>query len=103
MRKEQRRELFKPKNPAPGTLLFAASLNRNSATKSQSISAAAVQGTRLPRHPKNKEIMNSTRNMTNRSFAMPADAAAMPPNPKIAATIAIIKKTTAQPSMFHLL
>jgi hypothetical protein len=54
---------------------------------------------RLPRHPKIKEIINSIRNIKNRSFAMPADAAAMPPNPKIAATIAIIKNTTAQPNI----
>src|SRR4029077_19194991 len=36
-----------------------------------------AHGTRLPRHPKIKEITNSTRNITNRSFAMPADAAAI--------------------------
>src|SRR5262249_54456767 len=46
----------------------------------------AAQGTRLPRHPKRKEIMNTTRNKKNSSFAMPADAAAIPPNPKTAAT-----------------
>jgi hypothetical protein len=41
------------------------------------------------------EIMNSTRNTTNRTFAMPADAAAIPPNPKIAATSAMIRNITA--------
>ncbi len=59
----------------------------------------AAHGTRLPRHPKTMEIMNSTRNTTNRTFAMPADAAAIPPNPRTAATSAMIRKTTAQPNM----
>ena len=58
-----------------------------------------AQGTRLPRHPKIKETTNSTRNIKNRSFAMPADAAAIPPNPKTAATSAMIRKTTAQPNI----
>jgi hypothetical protein len=58
-----------------------------------------AQGTPLPRHPKIKEITNSTRNITNRSFAMPADAAAIPPNPKTAATSAIIRNITAQPNI----
>jgi hypothetical protein len=55
-----------------------------------------AQGMRLPRHPKIKEITNSTRNIKNRSLAMPADAAAIPPNPKTAATSAMIRNTTAQ-------
>jgi hypothetical protein len=59
----------------------------------------AAYGTRLPRHPKIKEITNSTRNIKNRSFAIPADAAAIPPNPKTAATSAIIRNTTAQPNI----
>ena len=59
----------------------------------------AAHGTRLPRHPKIMEIMNSTRNTTNRTFAMPADAAAIPPNPKTAATSAMIRNITAQPNM----
>jgi len=58
-----------------------------------------AQGTRLPRHPKIKEITNSTRNTKNRSFAIPADAAAIPPNPKTAATSAIIRNNTAQPNI----
>jgi hypothetical protein len=62
-----------------------------------------VQGTPLPRQPKIKEITNSTRKIKNRIFAIPADAMAMPPNPKTAATSAMIRKTTAQPNMFHLL
>jgi hypothetical protein len=59
----------------------------------------AAHGTRLPRHPKIKEITNSTRNIKNRSFAMPADAAAIPPNPKTAATSAMIRNITAQPNI----
>jgi hypothetical protein len=52
-----------------------------------------AQGALVPRHPKTKEIMNSTRNIKNRIFAMPTDAAAMPPKPKTAATSAMIRKT----------
>jgi len=59
----------------------------------------AAHGTRLPRHPKIKEITNSTRNIKNRSFAMPADAAAIPPNPRTAATSAMIRNNTAQPNI----
>ena len=58
-----------------------------------------AHGTSRPRHPKTKEITNSTRNITNRSFAMPADAAAIPPNPKSAATSAMIRNTTAHPNI----
>ena len=68
------------------------------------VNSVAAQGIRLPRHPKSKETMNSTRNIKNRSFAMPADAAAIPPNPKTAATTAMIRNTTAQPNIsspFH--
>ena len=63
------------------------------------LNCIAAHGTRLPRHPKIKEITNSTRNITNKSFAMPADAAAIPPNPNIAATSAMIKNNTAQPNI----
>jgi hypothetical protein len=38
--------------------------------------------------------------MTNKIFAIPADAAAIPPNPSTAAISAIIRKVTAQPNMF---
>ena len=63
------------------------------------LSSPTAQGTRLPRHPKIKEITNSTRNIKDRSFAMPADVAAIPPNPKTAATSAMIKNTTAHPNI----
>ena len=82
--------------PAPGTLLSAALL---SGSAQLYLKLIAAHGTRLPRHPKIKEITNSTRNITNRSFAMPADAAAIPPNPKTAATSAIIRNITAQPNI----
>ena len=81
--------------PAPGTLLSAA-LRAGVVTL---VNLVIAQGTRLPRHPKIKEITNRTRNITNRSFAMPADAAAIPPNPKTAATSAIIRNNTAQPNI----
>src|SRR4029077_2648707 len=81
--------------PVPGTLLSTA-LSEGVCNSPKFILA---QGTRLPRQPKIKEITNSTRNITNRSFAMPADAAAIPPNPKTAATSAMIRNTTAQPNI----
>ena len=82
--------------PAPGTLLSTA---LPSGSLQLYLNFIAAHGTRLPRHPKIKEITNSTRNITNRSFAMPADAAAIPPNPKTAATSAMIRNTTAQPNI----
>jgi hypothetical protein len=60
----------------------------------------AGYGTPLPLHPKMKKITHITRNMKNKTFAIPADAAAIPPNPNTAATSAIIRKVTAQPNMF---
>jgi hypothetical protein len=46
-----------------------------------------------------KKITHITRNTKNKSFAIPAEAAAIPPNPRTAAINAIIKKVTAQPNM----
>jgi hypothetical protein len=46
-----------------------------------------------------KKITHITRNRKNKTFAIPAEAAAMPPNPNTAATSAIIKKVTAQPNI----
>jgi hypothetical protein len=57
-------------------------------------------GTPLPLHPKMKKITHITRNMKNKTFAIPAEAAAIPPNPNTAAISAIIRKVTAQPNMF---
>ena len=56
-------------------------------------------GTPLPLQPKIKNSTHITRNMKNNSFAIPADAAAIPPNPNTAAMSAIIKNVTAQPNM----
>jgi hypothetical protein len=63
------------------------------------IEAIANYGTPLPLHPKIKKITHITRNRKNRNLAIPADAAAIPPNPNTAATSAIIKKVTAQPNI----
>ena len=41
-----------------------------------------------------------TKNTKNKSFAIPAEAAATPPNPNSAAISAIIRKVTAQPNIF---
>jgi hypothetical protein len=41
------------------------------------------------------EIINKTRNRTNKTWAIQADVPAIPVNPKIPAIIATIKKTTA--------
>ena len=46
--------------------------------------------------PKTSESTNSTRKIKNKTFATEAAPAAIPPNPKIAATIAIIRKVTVQ-------
>ena len=85
-----------PISHAPDTLLSTA---LPSGSPQLYLNFIVAHGTRLPRHPKIKEITNSTRNITNRSFAMPADAAAIPPNPKIAATSAMIRNITAQPNI----
>ena len=86
-----------PISPAPGTLL---STTLSGGSLPPYLNSIVAHGTRLPRHPKIKEITNSTRNIKNRSFAMPADAAAIPPNPKTAATSAMIKNITAQPNIY---
>jgi hypothetical protein len=53
-----------------------------------------------PLQPKIKKSTHITRNIKNKTFAIPADAAAIPPNPNTAATSAIIRKVIAQPNMF---
>jgi len=44
-------------------------------------------------------MRNKTRKIKNRIFAMPAEPAAMPPNPKTPAIIAITMKIIAQRNM----
>jgi hypothetical protein len=56
-------------------------------------------GVPLPLQPRKKKITQITRNRKNKNLAIPADAAAMPPNPNTAAMIAIIRKITAQPNI----
>jgi hypothetical protein len=68
-------------------------------TDNHLLEAIVNHGTPLPLQPKIKKIMHITRNRKNKTFAIPADAAAMPPNPNTAATSAIIKKVTAQPNI----
>jgi hypothetical protein len=46
-----------------------------------------------------RETKSRTRKTKNKIFAIPADAPAIPPNPKAAATSATIKNTRAQYSM----
>ena len=46
--------------------------------------------------PAISEIRNSTIKIKNNTLAIPAAPAAIPPNPKIAAIIATIKKITVQ-------
>lgn len=58
-----------------------------------------AQGTPLPLHPKTKKITHMSKNMKNRIFAIPAEAAAIPPKPSTAAINAIIKNVTAQPNI----
>jgi hypothetical protein len=61
--------------------------------------AAVTYGTLLRLQPKKKKITHITRNKTNKNLAIPADAAAIPPNPSSAAISAIIRKVTAQPNI----
>jgi len=49
-----------------------------------------------PRLPNRRETTNRTRNITNRSLAIPAANPAMPPNPNTAATSATIRKKIDQ-------
>jgi hypothetical protein len=46
--------------------------------------------------PENREITNNTRNRKKINFAIEAAPAAIPPNPKIAATIATTRNITVQ-------
>ncbi len=50
-------------------------------------------------NPVSKVARKIIRNIKNRIFAIQAASAAIPPNPKIAAIIAIIKKITAHLSI----
>jgi hypothetical protein len=56
-------------------------------------------GTLLPLDPRKKKMTHITRNKTNSNFAIPADAAATPPNPSTAAINAIMRNVTAQPNI----
>ena len=55
--------------------------------------------TGLPR-PTNRDTINSTRNTKNKIFAIDTAVPAMPPNPNIAAIIAMTKNVIAQPIIF---
>src|SRR4029453_17107604 len=55
-----------------------------------------------PRQPKNRLMMNSTRKMKNNTCAMLDAVAAMPPNPKIPATMATTRKSSAQYNIMDL-
>src|SRR5204863_492857 len=55
--------------------------------------------TPLPLQPRKKKITHITKNRKNKNFAIPADAAAIPPNPSTAAMSAIIRNVTAQPNI----
>ncbi len=57
-------------------------------------------GTPRPLQPKTKKSTHITRNIKNKTFAIPAEATAIPPNPNTAAISAIIKNVTAQPNIF---
>src|SRR6267143_4604934 len=63
------------------------------------LEATDPHGTLLPLQPKTKKITHITRNRKNKNLAIPADAAAIPPNPSTAAISAIIRNVTAQPNI----
>jgi hypothetical protein len=65
----------------------------------QQAETSGSYGTPLPLQPNKKKIMHITRNRKNKTLAIPADAAAIPPNPNTAAISAIIRKVTAQPNI----
>ena len=69
------------------------------AARIHSPTESLTQGAPLPLHPKTKKITHITRNRKNKTLAIPAEAAAIPPNPNTAATSAIIRKVTAQPNI----
>jgi hypothetical protein len=90
--------LFHAKQAQPATR-FQNWIATGECNRQPPVEAIANYGTPLPRQPKMKKITHITRNRKNKTFAIPADAAAMPPNPNTAATSAIIKKVTAQPNI----
>jgi hypothetical protein len=53
-----------------------------------------------PRRPNNRETTNKTRKITNKIFAIPAAAPAIPPKPNKAATRAITRKKIDQDNIF---
>ena len=57
---------------------------------------------RALRRPANRLTRNRTRKITKQIFAIPAAAAAMPPNPKMAAIIATTRNTQAYQSMLFI-
>jgi hypothetical protein len=54
---------------------------------------------RLPRSPKNSEIMKRIIKIINRTLAISTEITAMPVKPKSAASIAITRNVTAMPSI----
>ena len=59
-------------------------------------SGAALRAPPPARHARRRKVMTArTRKTKNNIFAMPAAPAAMPPKPRIAATMAMMKNTTA--------
>lgn len=53
----------------------------------------------VPATYKTNEIINMIKNIKKMIFAMPTDTAAMPENPRMAATVAIRRKVNTQPIM----
>jgi hypothetical protein len=53
-------------------------------------------------NPAIREMINRITKIQNRILAMPTAPAAMPPKPKMAAIMAMIRKTTAQPNIIKL-
>jgi hypothetical protein len=51
--------------------------------------------------PVMRDITNNIRNRKNKTLAIPAAPAAIPPNPKIAATIATTRKIIVQRSIIY--
>src|SRR5690606_17477343 len=83
---------------SPRLVLYSALLRRL-----QSSMPPTRRGQSRGRRPMMKDTMNRTRNTTNRILAMPVAVPAMPPKPRTAAMMAMIRNVIAQLSMVVLL
>jgi hypothetical protein len=70
-------------------------------TRRQAMKQKCTQTRRRPMTPMTNVTMKTTRKMKNKTWAIPADADAIPPNPNNPAITATMKNTIAQYNMTH--